>query len=248
MTPLEIVDATAKPILEIGRAWMLAPATAERATELGLELPFGFWVNGRAGVLGDVGPDVAAAAIGFMYPPLAHHYWNGRPASLSAGAAARAYAEAAAAWGREALAAVPEADLVEVTALAKRVADAAQPSVGALFAGWRALDVPADPAGAATVTLNVLREMRGGAHISAAHASGLGPLGAIIAAPDQVRGGTAGAERFGWPQPWPAPDEARRTEAERMTSLICAPAYASLDGAAGPRFVELVTAVRVALG
>ncbi len=247
MTPLEIVDATAKPILEIGRAWMLAPATAERATELGLELPFGFWVNGRAGVLGDVGADVAAAGIAFMYPPLVHHYWNGRPAALAAGDAARAYAGAAAAWGREALAAVPEADLVEVTALARRVADAAQPSVGALFAGWRALQVPADPAGAATVTLNVLREMRGGAHISAAHASGLGPLAAILAAPDQVRGGTAGAERFGWPQPWPTPDEAGRAGAERMTSLICAPAYDALDGASGPRFVELVTAIRAAL-
>ncbi|MEZ5406654.1 MAG: hypothetical protein R2761_01435 [Acidimicrobiales bacterium] len=248
MTPLEIVDATAKPILEIGRGWMLAPTTAERGTGLGLELPFGFWVNGRAGVLGDVGPDIAAAAIGFMYPPLTHRYWNARPASLSAGAAARAYAEAAAAWGRDALAGVGEADLAELAALARQVADAAQPSVGALFAGWRALEVPADPAGAATVNLNVLREMRGGAHISAAHASGLGPLGAIIAAPDQVRGGTAGAERFGWPQPWPALDEARRAEAERMTSLICAPAYAALDGASGPRFVELVTAVRAALG
>ncbi len=247
MTPLEIVDATAKPILELGRAWMLAPATAERATELGLELPFGFWVNGRAGVLGDVGPDVAAAAIGFMYPPLVHHYWLGRPAALSAGAVARAYAEAAAAWGREALAAVPEADLVEVTGLARRVADAAQPSVGALFAGWRALEPPADPAGAAAVTLNVLREMRGGAHLSAAHASGLGPLAAIIAAPDQVRGGTAGAERFGWPQPWPEADEARRAEAERLTSLICVPAYGALNGPSGPRFVELVASLRAAI-
>ena len=40
---------------------------------------------------------------------------------------------------------------------------------------------------------------------------------------------------------------AGRAEAERMTSLICAPAYAALDGASGPRFVELVNAIRAAL-
>lgn len=248
MTPLEVVDATARPILELGRGWMLAPSTGERARDLGLELPFGFWVNGRAGALGDVGPDVAAAAIGFMYPPLVHQYWSARPAALRPIDAAVAYAEAAAHWGRPVLAALPDADLVELTTLARKVADAALPSVGALFAGWRALPAPDDPAGAATIALNVLREMRGGAHLSAAWAVCQGPLAAIIAAPDQVRGGQAGAARFGWPEPWPAPDEARRTEAERLTSRICEPAYASLDPDQRTRFVELVTAARATLG
>ena len=77
---------------------------------------------------------------------------------------------------------------------------------------------------------------------------GLGSAAAIIAAPDQVRGGVAGAARFGWPEPWPAPDEARRMEAERLTSRICEPAYASLDPDQQARFVELVTAARATLG
>lgn len=244
MTPGEIIAATATPILEFGRGWMTDPATAGRAGELGLELPFGFWVLGRAGALGDVGPDVAAAAIGFMYPPVVERYWSARPDGLEPLEVARAYAGAAAAWGRKVLAPMASTDLEELVVLSRRVADAALPSIGAIFAGWRALTGPDDPAGAATVALNVLRELRGGAHLAAVHAVGIGPLGALVAAPDQIRGGEAGARRFGWPEPFPEPDFDRRADAERITSLICEPAYAALAGAAGARFVELVVAAR----
>ncbi len=247
MTPLEIVDATARPILELGRGWMLAPSTGDRAVELGLELPFGFWVNGRAGAMGEVEPDVVASAIGFMYPPLARQYWTSRPAGLSARAAAEAYADAAAVWGRGVLAGMAADDLSELAALARKVADAALPSTGAIFAGWRSLAGPTDPAGAATVALNVLREMRGGAHLSAVNAAGIGPLGAVISAEDQVRGGEAGARRFGWPEPFPGRETARRAEAERLTSVICEPAYAALSPTEATRFVDLVTVSHRAL-
>ena len=53
----------------------------------------------------------------------------------------------------------------------------------------------------------VLRELRGGAHLSAIQAAGLTPQGAIVSfTADDIRGGPNGAERFGWPAPHPEPD------------------------------------------
>lgn len=242
-----VADAVGIPILEYGRGWMSAPATAARAKELGFDNPFGIWVNGRAGAMGDVGAEVAAAAIGFMAPKLATTLWDARPDGLTPMAAATAYADAAVAWGREVLADVAEVDLRRLAELADRVARAADPSIGALFAGWRSLERPEDPAGEVTIVLNVLRELRGGAHLAAAHATGLGPHGAIISAPDPVRGGPAGADRFGWPEPHPTPDPAARVEAERLTTMICAPAFAELSEAEGRELTELVLAARAAM-
>lgn len=242
-----VADAVAIPVLEYGRGWMADPGTASKAKELGFDNPFGIWVNGRAGAMGEVSADVAAAAIGFMAPDMARALWNGRPDGLTALAAATAYADAAATWGRQALAGVAERDLQRLTALCDRVAEAANPSIGALFAGWRTLERPDDPAAAATIALNVLRELRGGAHLIAVHAVGIGPHGAIMAAPDPVRGGAAGAERFGWAEPHPEVDHDRRAEAETITTRICAPAFASLGNADGQELVELITVARAAL-
>lgn len=240
-------DAVARPVLEFGRGWMADPATAGRAEDLGFDNPFGIWVNGRAGAMGDVSADVAAAAIGFMAPQMVRALWDSRPAGLSPVGAAQAYAEAAAEWGRETLADMATADLERLCALSAQVADAADPSIGALFAGWRNLERPADPAGQATVVLNVLRELRGGAHLSAVHAAGIGPHGAIMAAPDPVRGGPAGAARFGWPEPHPEPDHEKRARAELLTTVICAPAFAVLTEAEGGELVELVATARATL-
>ena len=241
------IHATAIPILEFGRAWMMAPTTAARAGELELNGPLGFWTLGRAGALGEVGPDVAAAAIGFMAPTMVRDNWAHRPAGVGEATIALEYAEAAAAFGRSTLAAISEHDLVELTTLCDKISAAAEPSVGMLFAAWRAQARPEDPAGAATVALNVLRELRGGAHLSAVQAAGIGAHGAIMAADDPVRGGPAGAARFGWPEPHPEPDVARRALAEDLTTMICRPAYAALDDAELERFVALVGAARATL-
>ena len=57
MTAIEAAEQSAKPIHVFGRGFMVWSGTAEKAAELGLADagPFGFWANGRAGVLGDVG-------------------------------------------------------------------------------------------------------------------------------------------------------------------------------------------------
>lgn len=247
VSPEDVIEATARPILEIGRAWMADPATGERAVSLGLAPPFGFWVLGRAGVLGEVDADLAAGAIGFMAPEAVRRYWESRPDDLSPSAIHAHYSEAAAQWGRSTFAALDDDDLRELTALASRIAAAAEPSVGLLFAGWRAQDLPTEPRAAATIALNVLREHRGGAHLSASQAAGIGPLGAIIAAPDQVRGGVAGASRFGWVEPYPDPEPEKRTQAESMTTTICLSAYEALDSSERRRFASLVGQVRAAL-
>ena len=241
---MSAVPETATPILEIGRAWMSAPSTGQRAVELGFEPGFGLWANGRAGAMGDVNPDAAAAAIGFMPAERVHELWNGRPKGLTAGQCATEYAAAAASWGTEAFADASGDDLLRVAELANRIADAADASLGALFAAWRAMPSPDDPAAAATLALHVLRELRGGAHLSAVHAVGLGPHRAIMSVDHPVRGGAPGAERFGWQAPHPAGDPVRRAEAEELTSRACEPAYSILDDGEAGEFTELVLQLR----
>ena len=226
---------------------MSNPSTAERGGEIGVPPGFGFWVHGRAGVLGEVSSGVAAAAIGFMAPELVDKVWSARPEGMTRVAVSEAYAGAAADWGRATFSSVDDADLMRVAELAGKVASAALPICGALFAGWRELDAPEDPAGAATHALQVLREMRGGAHLSAIQASGLTPQHAILSfTADQIRGGPAGAERFGWQPPHPEPDEAARAAAEIGTTNACVHAYDALTEEEGEEFVHLVRTLRSA--
>jgi len=243
-----VVEQTATPILEIGRTWMLDDRTVARSAELGLDGPFGFWTLGRAGVLGDVDADLAAAAIGFMAPKRVRHFWESRPAGTDPRAVTDEYANAGATWAREALADVSSARLERLVDLSRRVIGEAQPSTGMLFAGWRLVGVPSDPSGATAVVLNTLRELRGGAHLSAVHAVGLGPLGAIMSTEDPVRGGESWASTFGWEAPLPARDPVRRRDAEEMTTMICRGAYSCLSADEGNEFVDLVSEVRSTFG
>ena len=243
----QAIAVTAKSVLEIGRAWMMEPATGARAAELGLEGPFGFWTSGRAGAIGEVDADVVAAAIGFMAPSEVRSYWEARPSDITPMSITEAFAESAANWGRQAFASIPETDLRRLADLCNTIAAAALPSTGVLFVVWRNLPQPDDAAGAATVALNVLRELRGGAHLTAVHAVGLGPHGAILSTEDPVRGGVPWAERFGWSAPHPTPDPARRAEAEALTTRICRHAYDALDDGELAEFTALVTTARTAL-
>lgn len=244
LSTTDVAEATAQPILEYGRAWMVDSGTGERAASLGLSGKFGFWVSGRAGVLGDVDPEVAAAAIGFMAPDTVRDYWEARPAALSAPDVARAWFDAAAVWGRKTLEPMDGDRVARLALLARKVVDHADVSIGALFAGSKLMPLPGDSAGDATITLNVLRELRGGAHLSAAHAAGLGPHRTIMSTDDPIRGGVSWAEGFGWTAPHPEPDSTARAQVEEMTTRICAPTYECLDDQERAEFVELVTEAR----
>lgn len=249
LTTIEVAEATARPILEFGRGWMVAPATAARAAELGLAGSgrFGFWVNGRAGVLGDVDRHVATAAIGFMAPSAVRDHWQARPDSLSAWDAALAWFECAAAWGRDALMPMPQDRVRLLADLARKVIDGADLSVGTLFAGSALIPLAGDAAGDATINLNVLRELRGGAHLAACHAAGLGPHATIMSTEDPVRGGASWAEMFGWAEPHPTPDHQARARVEEMTTVATARAFESLGVDERAEFTDLVTAARACI-
>lgn len=249
MTSIAVTEATGKPILEIGRAFMMDPATAARAAELGLAESgrFGFWLNGRAGVLGDVDRHIVTAAIGFMAPSAVRGHWESRPANLTAWEAALAWFDCAARWGRENLTTVPESQLRRLADLTRTVVDGADLSVGALFAGSALIPPPGDAAGDVAVNLNVLRELRGGAHLAACHAAGLGPHATIMSTDDPVRGGAGWAETFGWSAPHPTPDLAGRAEVEKMTNAAMARAFDVLSSDERDEFVELVAAARACL-
>lgn len=246
MTAAEVAEATAKPILEFGRGWMVAPTTAAKSAELGLAEAgrFGFWVNGRAGVLGDVDRHIATAAIGFMAPAAVRTYWEARPDDLAAWDAALAWFDCGATWGREALATLPEVDVRRLADLARKVIDNADLSIGALFAGSALIPLPGDAAGDATINLNVLRELRGGAHLSACHAAGLGPHATIMSTDDPVRAGAPWAEMFGWAEPHPSPDHEARARIEDMTNAGVARVFEPLDADERADFVALVNAAR----
>jgi hypothetical protein len=129
----------------------------------------------------------------------------------------------------------------------RRVVDRALPQTGALFAGWRAMPAPADTAAGAALALHVLRELRGGAHITAIAASGLTPAEAALSAPPP-RGGEAWARDLGWPEPYvdPASLGERRARAETLTTTLVAPAYEALDGAERSELVGLLATAHAA--
>jgi hypothetical protein len=244
---LEVAERTAQPILELARGWLLSADTARRGDELGLLPGRGFWVLGRAGVLGGVDADVAAAAVGFMHPDRLRHFWESRPAELTPGQVAAEYSRCCFAWARSALADVPEDHLVRLHQLSRQVADAALPVTGALFAGWRAMPEPDDPPAAAALALHVLRELRGGAHITAVLASGMTPLDAAMSAP-LPRSGAKWAADLGWPEPYPDPDglAERRAAAEQLTTRLASPGYGALRPDERAEFVDLVLEARAA--
>ena len=244
---VDVAGRTAAPVLELARGWLLSPDTAKRGEDLGLLPGRGFWVLGRAGVLGDVDADVAAAAVGFVHPDRFRHFWEARPAGLQPRQAAAEYAECCFRWARATLTAVPEDRLARLTQLSRAVADAALPCSGALFAGWRAMPAPDDPPAAAALALHVLRELRGGAHITAILASGMTPLDAAMSAPPP-RGGAAWAADLGWPEPYPDPAglAGRRAAAEELTTRLVAPAYEALGPDERAEFVDLVVEARAA--
>ncbi len=248
LTAAEAVAATAQPILEFTRGWMLHADTAKRGDELGLLPGRGFWVCGRNGVLGDVDADVVAHAIGFMEPATVRRFWEHRPPGQSAHELATEYAACAYRWAVPALKAVPEADLVRLNQLGRKLADAALPQLGALFAGWRAMAESQNPAEAATLTMHVLREWRGSAHLSAVMGSGMHPLEAALAAP-APRGGPKWVKDLGWVEPYPDPARSalRRTIAEAQTSVLCLPAFEAQSPSDRAELTRLILQLRASI-
>jgi hypothetical protein len=130
------------------------------------------------------------------------------------------------------------------------VIDAADASLGSVFAGWRAMPPPVSPAARVALTMHVVRELRGAAHAVAVNACGLTPLQAVLSSPAPApRTGPAWAEHLGWTGPFPesAAFRDRRAEAEALTNRILVPVFETLEPDELAAFAELCTSLRNAI-
>jgi hypothetical protein len=235
MTPEETARASARSVVELPGRFMVDGATYRRGAELGFSA-LDFYFAGRAGVLGDVPGEVAAAALVFFEPSTVSLAWE-RARKVSAPAdAAREFAACAHEWARAHLPEGPDyARLAELLGAVLARADAA----GApLFAGWRRLEEPADSPALALHRLNALRELRGALHAVAVLAEGLEPLEALLVHRPEMAG------IFGWQPPYP--DVAGRRDAwrraEGQTNALLGRRLAMLTGREREELVELLRA------
>jgi hypothetical protein len=249
-TVAEQVERVLKPIQQFVRGWMTGPLADQLAAELGLQSGADLWIVGRAGVLGDCDADVAAAGLAFLAPDRVRAAWESLPSGLTPRGTADAYAGLCGAWGSAELARFDQSRMTRLDELGRRIANAADGSIGTVFAGWRAQPQPDDVNARVALTMHVLRELRGGAHIVAVLACGLTPLEAVLASPaPPPRSGPVWAEHLGWSGPFGDADGWRdaRMEAERLTSRILTPIYGSIGDAALAEFAELVETTRNAI-
>jgi hypothetical protein len=233
------VRGVAGPVGKLGGAWMFDGAVHARGTELGLDT-WAWYHCGRGGVLGSPDPSVVVAAFGFFPPELQTKAWNKGAAVMDPALIAREYAAACLTWGAGRFADV--ADAGRLADLLTTALDSAEVIGLPLFAGWRAVlhqHAGAAPPARLALALQTAREHRGGSHLVAVAAAGVSPLQAVMSG----RYGATNAEFFGWPQPWPDPEEAREAmaEAERVTDALVRPAFAALGD---DERAELATGLR----
>jgi hypothetical protein len=226
MDTQKLMDEACPIIGEIGWAYFFAPATIARGERLGID-PITFYFVGRGGVLGDVEADVVQSAFGYFNPAVLTAMWDAGKAKVDPRTAGREYLEAAHDFGRERLSGVEE--LASLVSAASTVVDAARRSVAGLtlFAAIAAEPLPSDLPAAAMHQVNVLRELRGSAHLLAVVAEGIPPRTAhFIQRPEMFT-------VFGWadtdrPEVEDA-DHASLRAADARTDQLIAPAFGALD-------------------
>ncbi len=227
----------------LGRGFMMNPYAGQRGEEIGLDF-FQFYTCGRAGVLGDVDGETVAGAFYFFHPETVAGVWEAGKAKVSPADAAKHYAEACAAWGRDTLADI--ADLDTFCALADRVTEAADPTPSSkLFAGWRGVELPDDAPGRAAMHITlVLREHRGGAHVDAVKEAGV-PADVAVATNTPYM-----LQIFGWDDSTrdTAPYADAMAKAEERTDELVKPAFTVLDEGEQETFAKVIAAMGAKLG
>jgi hypothetical protein len=188
---------------------------------------------------------VAAAAIAFEPLEEVRKAWIAVPQGLTHYDVALHYRDRITTWGDRVFADFDRDALGVIDALGRRVVEAAPAALGTVFTGWRRLPAPDALPGRVALTIHLIRELRGAAHIAAILACGLTPLDAILAAPHPPpRTGPAYAERMGHKGPFRDPEEVReqRMEAERLTGAIMQPYFSTLTPEELALFGDLVVA------
>jgi hypothetical protein len=179
------------------------------------------YVVGRGSVLGDVDADVVTAAFGFWPSDVVREGWDAGRVAIPLDQAVAGYAAACHDWGRRRYADLDDAG--RLAELLSWVVDGCDVAGLPLFAGWRAVDLPADDPARLNHLLHVAREHRGGTHLLAVVATGLSPLQAVLTSP----GGTRNASFFGWEEPFEdvSGHVLARSQAEVLTNRLVSPAY-----------------------
>ncbi|HVF18842.1 MAG TPA: hypothetical protein VNA14_01180 [Mycobacteriales bacterium] len=236
VTPVEVSAAVKNDIARLGGGFMLsdqAKAAAKGAGTGGWAL----YMLGRGGVLGEVHPDVIAAAFHFFPPETVHKGWVKARSIITPAAAVELFTGACHEWGRRHLAEAKGLDRLAV--LLDKAALAAPVAGAPLFAGWRAVPLPADAPARVTQLAHVLREYRGAIHGVCCLAAGLTPLESVL-----TSGGEGNAKFFGWAEPFADVTHLKPTRdyAEAITdSRACAP-WAALDDEERAELLPLLAA------
>lgn len=147
----------------------------ERIAALGLDF-FAGYAWGRAAVLGDVTPAVAASAFAVFEPDLIAGRVEAGRAVVERGAMLEALDETTIASLR---AVIGDEDADQVAAVADVLCAAVQEVDGTgrpLFSGVRSLGWPEDPIGRVWRACHALREHRGDGHVAAFVAAGIDPV------------------------------------------------------------------------
>jgi hypothetical protein len=235
-----VAAAVTDLIGRLGGAFMISREAKGFAVENGLT-GWAPYFRGRCGVLGEVDADVVASAAGFFPAEAVRDAWEAA-SGLSADAAVARYAQVAHEFGRRKLDGFGETG--RLAELLDTVVGNADVLGAPLFAGWRAVPLPADGPARVIQLAHVLRELRGGLHIVAVLASGLGPLQAVLAGGSVlIPAGEANAEYFAWPRPYPdVTDEIRerRARAEVLTDTLIAPAFEVLSETESDELIMLL--------
>lgn len=240
MDAVEAARATTDAVVDLPAKFMMDGNTYKLGGELGFD-GVDFYVAGRGGVLGDVDADIVSAAFVYFNPVAVRRAWEASASVCSRAEAAASFADCAHRWAGEHLADGP--DHSRLAELLGKIVDGASAASAPLFAGWRHLEVPAEPKAAVVHLLNALRELRGGLHGGAVLATGLNPLQAFAEHSPHMAG------IFGWEE-LPSTDGLAKQwqQAEDATNVALGLSFAALDEGELEELVELAGEVVAAVG
>lgn len=187
--------AAGSPIEQAVAIFMLHPETFAESVAAGYENPFAGYVAGRGGVLGEATGVTVSSVFAVFEPNFVRAMWEEGIAVRGAIGAAELYWDQVASFSRRYLAGAEGLD--RIAALGEKVI-AATPDVGMpLYAGWRVMPLADDPTARALQVMFILRELRGGVHVSAINLSGITPVEAHM-----LNKGHQYTTMFGWPEPF----------------------------------------------
>lgn len=226
------------PIEEAVRLFMLSPETFAESVAAGYEDPFAGYVAGRGGVLGEASGATIGSVFAVFEPNFIAALWEKGVAVRGAAGAATVYWDQLAAFARKYLTGADGLD--RAAALGEKII-AATPTAGLpLYAGWRGMPLAGDAPARALQVMFVLRELRGGVHLSALTLSGVAPVEAHM-----LNKGPQYTKMFGWPEPFPegTDKKERYDEVENATDRRMAEVFAAaLDPSEADEFARLTTA------